>query len=41
MTTNTSLTSAATDLSKSRGWLIAGGVLSIFVGLSAGKPAAA
>ncbi|MCX6972079.1 MAG: HdeD family acid-resistance protein [Verrucomicrobia bacterium] len=39
MTTNTSLPSAAADLSKSRGWLIAGGILSIFVGFSAiGSP---
>ena len=39
MTNDSSLTSAATDLSKSRGWLIAGGILSIFVGFSAiGSP---
>ena len=39
MSNDTSLTSAATDLSKSRGWLIAGGILSIFVGFSAiGSP---
>ena len=35
MSNDTSLTSAATDLSKSRGWLIAGGILSVFVGFSA------
>jgi len=39
MTNDASLSSAATDLSKSRGWLIAGGFLSIFVGFSAiGSP---
>ena len=39
MSNNTSPTSAATDLSRSRGWLIAGGILSIFVGFSAiGSP---
>ena len=39
MTNDASLSSAATDLSKSRGWLIAGGILSIFVGFSAiGSP---
>ena len=39
MSNSTSLTSAATDLSRSRGWLIAGGILSIFVGFSAiGSP---
>ncbi|MEI8386750.1 MAG: HdeD family acid-resistance protein [Verrucomicrobiota bacterium] len=39
MTNDSSITSAATDLSKSRGWLIAGGILSIFVGFSAiGSP---
>ena len=39
MSNDTSLTSAATDLSKSRGWLIVGGILSIFVGFSAiGSP---
>jgi len=39
MANDTSITSPATDLSKSRGWLIAGGFLSIFVGFSAmGSP---
>jgi len=39
MTIDASITSDATDLSKSRCWLIAGGILSIFVGFSAiGSP---
>ncbi len=39
MNNDTSSTSAETDLSKSRGWLIAGGILSIIVGFSAiGSP---
>lgn len=39
MTTESSPSSPAIDLSKSRGWLIAGGILSIFVGFSAmGSP---
>ncbi len=39
MTTENSLSSPAHDLSRSRGWLIAGGILSIFVGFSAiGSP---
>lgn len=39
MTTENSLTTSAQHLSKSRGWLIAGGILSIFVGFSAiGSP---
>jgi len=39
MTQETALSSPANDLSKSRGWLIAGGILSIFVGFSAiGSP---
>ncbi len=39
MSNDTSTPAAATDLSKSRGWLIAGGILSIFVGFSAiGSP---
>jgi len=39
MTNQSSLASAAPDLSKSKGWLIAGGILSIFVGFSAiGSP---
>ena len=39
MANESSLSSAANDLSKSRGWLIVGGLLSIFVGFSAmGSP---
>jgi len=39
MTTNLSPAAAAEGLSKSRGWLIAGGILSIFVGfLAMGSP---
>ena len=39
MSNESSLSSTAADLSKSRGWLIAGGILSIFVGFSAiGSP---
>ncbi len=39
MSNDTSLPSSATNLSQSRGWLIAGGFLSIFVGFSAiGSP---
>jgi len=39
MTQGSTLSPATNDLSKSRGWLIAGGILSIFVGFSAiGSP---
>jgi uncharacterized membrane protein HdeD (DUF308 family) len=39
MTNESSSSSSANDLSKSRGWLIIGGILSIFVGVSAmGSP---
>lgn len=39
MSSTTALPSASNDLSKSRGWLIIGGILSIFVGFAAmGSP---